>query len=71
MAHEYEINPKGHEWIRDSDGDINVFAFNEGICNGPKCKKCDYEFCHHCIKYKCSEPCIINYVKSTKRKKQP
>ena len=38
-----------HDWVRDEDGKIDNFA---GVCagthNGPKCKKCGLEYCHHC-----------------------
>lgn len=43
---------KGHSWKRREDGTIDIFAFSndEGSCNGPRCTKCDYGFCHHCRK---------------------
>jgi hypothetical protein len=40
---------KGHEWVRDDDGNIDVFAYSAGqFCNGPVCSKCGYGYCHHC-----------------------
>lgn len=44
----YEIDPKGHEWEKDEDGSVNIFATSDGNHNGPRCVKCDYGFCHHC-----------------------
>jgi len=45
----YVKNPRGHVWIRNKDdGVINIFGFEEGFCNGPRCAKCGYGFCHHC-----------------------
>lgn len=46
---EYVKTPHGHEWERDETGDIEIFAYTNGDrCNGPKCVKCGYGFCHHC-----------------------
>lgn len=45
----YELAPQGHEWRRDEDGEVDIFAYTEGqYCNGPECVKCGYGFCHHC-----------------------
>lgn len=46
----YVINPMGHTWESGNDGIIEIFAFTRGeYCNGPRCTKCGYGFCHHCI----------------------
>lgn len=37
-----------HTWEQGEDGYINIFAFEEGYHNGPKCVVCGYSFCHHC-----------------------
>ena len=54
----------GHVWMTNKDCDpedykgkrndkyaneINEFAMSEGNHNGPRCKKCGYGFCHHCL----------------------
>lgn len=37
-----------HEWAQE-DGRNDIFAFTNGeYCNGPKCFRCGYGFCHHC-----------------------
>jgi len=49
----------GHVWMTNYDSDpeyntgeygkqINIFAMSGNYHNGPKCKKCGYEFCRHC-----------------------
>ena len=37
-----------HSWCKDESGDIDVFGYSEGFCNGPKCEICNWTFCHHC-----------------------
>lgn len=39
---------RGHEWRKDEDGHVDVFAYEVGFHNGPVCVKCGYYFCHHC-----------------------
>ena len=36
----YEDDERGNE--------IDTFAYSVGYHNGPRCKKCGFEFCHHC-----------------------
>ncbi len=51
---------KNHNWIKCEDGEIDVFAYEEGAYhNGPKCSICGFGFCHHCYpeEYKTSCPC--------------
>lgn len=57
-----EIRAKhGHIWMTNGDSEwkadeedsdynreIDSFAYSEGHHNGYKCKKCGFEFCHHC-----------------------
>jgi len=38
----------GHEWKKDSDGNIDEFAMSYGNHNGPECVKCGYDYCQHC-----------------------
>lgn len=56
-----EVRKKhGHVWASHRDIDpesykndkygksIDWFALEGGYHNGPRCKKCGFEFCHHC-----------------------
>jgi len=38
----------GHEPILDEDGGVDIFAYNVGIHNGPKCRNCGDTYCRHC-----------------------
>lgn len=43
-----ETNPEF--WNSDEYGNkIDIFAYESGFHNGPKCKNCGFEFCHHCL----------------------
>jgi len=50
-------NPRGHEWEKNEDGSINIFALDIGHHNGPRCIKCGYSFCEHC-QTSPIEPCL-------------
>lgn len=50
---------KGHEWQKDSDGNIDLVTFDVNFHNGPTCVKCGYSFCVHC-KDNPDEPCSGN-----------
>lgn len=39
---------KRHAWAKNSDGEIDHFAFECGYCNGPRCTRCSTSFCEHC-----------------------
>ena len=57
----YEENPMGHEWAQMYE-EADIFGFSEGTCNGPRCVKCGYYFCHHCQKMpseECSEKTFL------------
>lgn len=46
---DYIINTRGHKWIiGEYYGEVDIFAFDHDIHNGPMCSKCGYSFCHHC-----------------------
>ena len=48
----YDINPKGHEWIKDEDGDVRMFSAPScypGNHEGPRCAKCGLSFCYYCL----------------------
>lgn len=42
------LDPKGHTWSREEDGDIDFFAFSVGYHDGPRCTRCNYAYCQHC-----------------------
>lgn len=46
-VHVHEKYPE-HDWKRDEENEIDMFAFSDGFCNGPVCKRCNYSFCEHC-----------------------
>ena len=57
--HPYETSPRGHKWaVIEGTDELDIMAYTDGVmCNGPRCVKCGYGFCHHCSKYKVSHPC--------------
>lgn len=61
---EYIKNNKGHSWILNEDGSIDIWAYESGnYCNGPRCKNCGYGFCHHCQKLPSHECNIKDTIK--------
>lgn len=48
MEREYEKDNKGHVWMLNEDGNVDIFGYDVGDHNGPVCEKCGYGFCHHC-----------------------
>lgn len=47
----------GHVLKRDEDGDIDIFAFSFGYCNGPECTVCHQSWCQHCHSADSLKPC--------------
>jgi hypothetical protein len=49
----------GHDFERDEDGDIDLWAHTHGNGwhNGPRCTRCGAEFCHHCHPERMTEQC--------------
>ena len=45
--HIHEEYPE-HLWGRDKDGKVDLWAFEEGYCNGPVCTRCYHSECIHC-----------------------
>lgn len=39
---------KEHNWLKTEDGDINMWAYEEDFCNGPRCEQCATVACIHC-----------------------
>ncbi len=42
------LKPGEHDWIKNKDGSIDIFAYEDGYCNGPRYLLCGYEYCVHC-----------------------
>ena len=45
--HIHEEYPE-HLWQRDKNGNIDLWAFEEGYCDGPVCTRCWHSECVHC-----------------------
>ena len=37
-----------HLWQRNKNGEIDLWAFESGYCNGPVCTRCWHSECVHC-----------------------
>lgn len=37
-----------HDWYRNKDGEIDIWAVDVGYHNGPMCRRCGFSFCEHC-----------------------
>lgn len=59
VLHIHEEYPE-HDWIRDRDGEIDMWAMSVGFHNGPQCKRCYASYCEHCSDDWRTEPCIVN-----------
>lgn len=65
MGIDTSIAPE-HNWLRNSDGEIDMMGMDADRHNGPACQRCGYGFCIHCegdAGYT-AEPCqrpIMNY----------
>ncbi len=46
-AHIHEEHSE-HLWQRDKNGNIDLWAFEEGYCNGPVCTRCWHSECVNC-----------------------
>jgi hypothetical protein len=46
---EKDFKPKKHNWILDSNGEINEFKYDGDYHNGPECLDCGYSECMHCV----------------------
>lgn len=46
-AHIYEEHSE-HLWKCDQNDEIDLWAFEEGYCNGPICTRCWHSECVHC-----------------------
>jgi len=57
----------GHQWEKDDDGEINIFAYSSGYCNGPLCERCGYHFCKHCVSEFDIRHCDKDHVRYTEQ----
>lgn len=46
--HGWWIFTKKHLWYKDENGDIDVWRYEGGFCNGPECQICHEAFCENC-----------------------
>lgn len=50
-----------HDWERDEDGSIDEFAMAYDYHNGPRCKRCGYDFCLWCEPHGYeNKPCVVD-----------
>ena len=52
-----------HLWRRNKNGEVDLFAFSAGYCNGPMCTRCYHVECEHCNEdweTDPTEPCVID-----------
>lgn len=50
-----------HDWFRNNDGTVDMWAMESGYCNGPMCRRCYDSFCEHCNPDWAKEgPCIVD-----------
>lgn len=47
MGLDLSIAPE-HDWLRTSDGEIDMMGMDADTHNGPACQRCGYGFCIHC-----------------------
>lgn len=51
-----------HDWFKDEDGKIDMWALDSGFHNGPMCKRCGESFCLHCNpNWEQDSPCVEDY----------
>ena len=60
--HIHEVYPK-HDWIRDEDGEIDMWVMDVGFHNGPGCKRCGASFCEHCDPDYDEEECVVDEMR--------
>lgn len=48
VVHAKRVKTKKHNWKKDIDGKIDLYAWGEGYCEGPFCLECGRSFCIHC-----------------------
>lgn len=43
------VKSKKHSWRKDKDGELDVYSYFGGMCNGIECKICGDHICVHCF----------------------
>jgi hypothetical protein len=49
-----------HLWKRNNNGEIDLWAFSVGYCNGPVCTRCWHSECEHCNEDWDDDECVID-----------
>jgi DNA primase catalytic subunit len=44
----YSLEESGHKWLKDEDGEVNMWVLDMDYHNGPYCEACEQSFCEHC-----------------------
>ena len=57
-----------HMWARDTNGEIDEWAFDAGIHNGPSCLVCGYNTCVHCNPNWKTNTCSIGHYQCSECK---
>ena len=57
--HIHEVYPK-HDWARDKNGEIDMWAMDVGFHNGPMCKRCYHSVCEHCEPDWDEDECVVD-----------
>lgn len=76
VIHGAWLPTKRHDWGKDGNGEIDVWAYESGYCNGPRCRICGHYVCANCHPdFADDESCILHYVCSecgrTVERKEP
>lgn len=50
-----------HNWRKDENGKIDLFAWENGFCNGPICEQCGETPCANCDPDYDDEKCVNEY----------
>lgn len=46
-----------HQWAETEWGSVDIFAYDEGFHNGPRCELCGRTGCRHCDRAMEDEEC--------------
>ena len=57
-----QVTPGGHYFVTDDDGDIDVWQYEAGFHNGPRCENCNQSWCMHCEGLGDLEQCPANNI---------
>ena len=59
IVHIHEEYPK-HDWIRDKNGEIDMWVMDVGFHNGPGCKRCGVTVCECCNPDYDQDKCVVD-----------